>query len=640
MKARIVEHLGQSAIILPALVREGLAANDRAKVRMAALQAAVQHAHNPASAPADLSAECRATGVDAMSTQSLVGDARTSADGTVVVPGLAELTSALEGDIRAMIRAVEANDASASKIAADRLSAIKKQFPVSNKIEAGQVAKMIAVPSGDADSLHRLIMDLHKTLNRLAASCAEEVVAGAHAHGLGPDDRPLIEAFMHGVDSTRALKFDHPGLDTTATRSGSRLIIQNDLGVTDAHVLVISIENLVVTVTYTDVHRARAEFFCGLFDQFPVHWSGLDRTSAKDLGDLGDFFLVTGRYEAETVAQRVAFLEAVGAMIVFLIDWNKARKSLRSLVANSDAVRVLDWAARHRVGHRAFLELGGCDLVGTAVRHARPVRIGFGEQLGAVLGRQPAVDFLKTVLRTCTDALLQGTSVRLVRDAIEAELIRHLQRTDDALLSIVIRQAGLAQQIAALIARHLADRQLGRANSSATLVARAKSIEEKADRIAIEARSAVTRLGGSTTIGQLVAAAEQAIDELEQAAFIASLMPREVDSKALVPLADLCATAIACAETAASGLDAATVVSEGKRLDSEDAFACTTRLIDLEHAADAAERAITALVFRSDFDLKSGLSVLELGRALERATDRMAAIGYLLHTHVMADLSA
>lgn len=35
MKARIVEHLGQSAIILPALVREGLAANDRAKVRMA-----------------------------------------------------------------------------------------------------------------------------------------------------------------------------------------------------------------------------------------------------------------------------------------------------------------------------------------------------------------------------------------------------------------------------------------------------------------------------------------------------------------------------------------------------------------------------------------------------------------------------
>src|ERR1019366_7759559 len=93
MKARIVEHLGQSAIILPALVREGLAANDRAKLRMAALQAAVQHTPNPARAPADLSAECRAAGVDALSTQSLVGDARTSADGTVVVPRSEEHTS-------------------------------------------------------------------------------------------------------------------------------------------------------------------------------------------------------------------------------------------------------------------------------------------------------------------------------------------------------------------------------------------------------------------------------------------------------------------------------------------------------------------------------------------------------------------
>ena len=109
-------------------------------------------------------------------------------------------------------------------------------------------------------------------------------------------------------------------------------------------------------------------------------------------------------------------------------------------------------------------------------------------------------------------------------------------------------------------------------------------------------------------------------------------MPRGVASRALVPLADLCGTAIACAETAASGLDAAAVVSEGKRLDTEDAFASTTRLIDLEHAADMAEQAITALVFCNDFDWKFGLSVLELGRALERATDQMAEIGHLLHT--------
>ena len=47
---------------------------------------------------------------------------------------------------------------------------------------------------------------------------------------------------MRGVDRTRDLKFDHPGLDTTVARSGSRLLIQNDLGETNAHVVIVTIE--------------------------------------------------------------------------------------------------------------------------------------------------------------------------------------------------------------------------------------------------------------------------------------------------------------------------------------------------------------------------------------------------------------
>ena len=40
MKSQIIEELGQADILLPSLVAEGLAANDRIKVRMSALQAA------------------------------------------------------------------------------------------------------------------------------------------------------------------------------------------------------------------------------------------------------------------------------------------------------------------------------------------------------------------------------------------------------------------------------------------------------------------------------------------------------------------------------------------------------------------------------------------------------------------------
>jgi hypothetical protein len=110
-------------------------------------------------------------------------------------------------------------------------------------------------------------MDLHKSLNRLAAGCAEEALAGAHVYGLRPDDHAVVEAFMRGVNRTPALKFELPGLDTIATRSGSRLVIQNDIGATDAHVVVIAVAENAVTVTYTDVHFARAKFFTDLFNE-------------------------------------------------------------------------------------------------------------------------------------------------------------------------------------------------------------------------------------------------------------------------------------------------------------------------------------------------------------------------------------
>jgi len=325
---------------------------------------------------------------------------------------------------------------------------------------------------------------------------------------------------------------------------------------------------------------------------------------------------------------------------VFLIDWNKARKVLRLWVSKGDSVRILDWAARHEVGHRAFLEFGGSDLVAAAVRHATPNRIGFGERLDTALGREAAIDFLKTVLRISTEALLQGRSVRLVRDRIEADLVRRLQRVDSAPLATVVRQAGLAREIAAALARHIAGRQSGRQVDGPALATRARRIEEKADRIAIEARGEIARFEAEPAIEQLVNRVEEAIDELEQAAFIASLMPAAMDADALKPLADLCSTAVSAAEAVGAGVDAAAEVPEGKRADSEDALAAVVRLVDLEHTADALEREVTRRVLGGGLDLPASLSALELARAIERATDRFASFGHVLRQHVLADLSA
>jgi uncharacterized protein Yka (UPF0111/DUF47 family) len=243
-------------------------------------------------------------------------------------------------------------------------------------------------------------------------------------------------------------------------------------------------------------------------------------------------------------------------------------------------------------------------------------------------------------LDVCTDALRAGRSARAARDRIEAELVRRLSRVDATLLAAVVRQSGLARDIAALIADHIANLQAGRLAETAELTGRARRIEQKADRIAIDARAEIARLNAGATLLQLVDRIEEAIDELEQAAFIASLTPPDIGATALTSLADLCATAVAGTEAAASGADAAAQVPEGHRSDAEDALAAITRLVEFEHRADDSERTITALVLRGGLDLSHALSALELARALERATDRLASFGHVLHAHILTDLSS
>ncbi|UZE48791.1 hypothetical protein ONR75_29255 [Rhodopseudomonas sp. P2A-2r] len=642
MKSQIIEELGQTDILLPSLVAEGLAANDRIKVRMSALQAAVQHARAPGQAMADLQAECRAAGIAPAAIATLIGGAHMAAEGRIAAPNLARLMKDIVDDVTAMIRAVKAGASREDEAFDGRLSAMLAAgvLDAAADIEAARIARLTGMAENGADSLHRMVMDLHKALNRLAAGCAEEVIDGAHVFGLQPGDHAPVQAFMRGLGQTRALKFDHPGLDTMATRSGGRLLIQNDIGTTDAHVVVIAVKANAVTVTYTDVHRARARFFVALFDKFPATWSGLDRHAADGLGDDGTFYLVTGDYQADSADERDEFLAAVGAALVFLIDWNKARKLLRSWVAKNDAAELLGWAARHRIGHRAFLELGGDELIGAAVRNAAPTRIGFGERLDQALGRDAAVDFLKTAMRVSTEALSAGRSVRLVRDQIEAELVRHLERVDSTLLAIITRQAGLAHDIAAGLAHHLAALQAGRSADGKALAARASRIEQKADRIAIEARKEVTRLNARPVIEQMTDSVEQAVDELEQAAFIASLLPANVDPALLEALTGLCGTAVTALQAVASGLAAAAEVPDGQRVDSEDALACVVRLIDAEHDADLREREVTTRVFAGGFDVATSLSVLELARAIERTTDRLAGFGHLLRRYIISDLLA
>src|SRR5262249_9932603 len=162
-------------------------------------------------------------------------------------------------------------------------------------------------------------------------------------YGIDEADRPLIKAFMQGIGLTAKLKFDHPGLGATATRLGEKLMIQNDLGTTDAHVVVIHVEGMTATVICTDVHLQRLLFFQSLFEGFSVRWE--DTRSRKDAAmEGGVYHLGLGSYTARDQADMESYLSFLGSRLVFLIDWNRARKRLQNFMPKKASVELLKWA--------------------------------------------------------------------------------------------------------------------------------------------------------------------------------------------------------------------------------------------------------------------------------------------------------
>jgi hypothetical protein len=110
-------------------------------------------------------------------------------------------------------------------------------------------------------------------------------------------------------------------------------------------------------------------------------------TGSRSDGSMEDglYHLATGRFEAESREGLEDVMEFLGSRLIFLIDWNKARKRLRGLVGKRAALSLLDWAAEHDHGHMAFLLAGGDQLVFDAL----DFRGGTLRQAGRLADRHP-----------------------------------------------------------------------------------------------------------------------------------------------------------------------------------------------------------------------------------------------------------
>ncbi|SDI34611.1 hypothetical protein [Paraburkholderia phenazinium] len=387
-KTEAVESMGQRSLLLPAWIKAALSANDRLKLYLSVLQTAFAHAEHREAEALDLSGELGAARAEASWLRELSANA-SLVDGTLLVPNLEFLIEHLAADLKTMAKplldAGHHADALGERVKywLDWLHALHGERLVAAQLQAFTRGQC----TGGADSLHLLVMDLHRQLNRLAGELSSEEIDGAHVWQLQPPDRARVTAFMRGLNRTAPLKFDHPGLDTAATRDGERLLPQNDIGTNDAHVLVIQIEGRTITLSDSDLHRARFEFFQSLLAPYGAQWSELEAKVSAALNDGGAFTFGTARFECADEQTLDATLEGICSCIVFLIDWNRARKRLLPFVGRSDAIEVLNIAAQRDAGHVAWLKAGGEQLVYAAMQVAGQGAFRIGDRLDDVLAQ-------------------------------------------------------------------------------------------------------------------------------------------------------------------------------------------------------------------------------------------------------------
>jgi uncharacterized protein Yka (UPF0111/DUF47 family) len=647
-KTQIVGFLGDKALVLPALLDAAIVANERAKYVLSLLQMAADHAEHPQETAPTLKADREACGIAETSFDRSVAESDSDGYGTFHIPGAKRLVAILDAALNAMLAPIALLAGGSAETQAlhegyrNRLQRLIAARPsiVGDAISGDAIAAMTSGRPKAGDGFHILIMDLHKEINRLQAGISTEEVDGAKSYGITGADRRLIAAFMKGVNRTAELKFEHPGLDTIAARAGGSLLLQNDLGTTAAHVLVTRVTETKAVVSHSDIHLQRLRFFQSLLEDTGIKWEEVHSHQGSVIsgGDL--FYIARGCFEAEDAAVLTGFLERLGSRLVFLIDWNRARKRLRLLVPNETAVKILRWAADHDVGHRGFLSLGGERLVYDALEQAIKTPLRYGEPLHEMIGKGVAQDYLCYVLETTARGLLKGQSVALIRDQVRAELFNHFRSAEQRLLAQASRHANIILQLANGLGTALRQRSGVGEDALTRNAERAKQAESRADEIVKETRATVRRIPGTEVFCRILEVADDAADDLEDSAFLAGLLPVGITSADLPkPLLGLCDLLVDGVQAFQRAIGSAQYVHRGgERENMQQFLEAVDRVVTIEHQTDEREREVIAALVAADVDCRQFHLLSGLTTHLESAADALLRASLMLRDHVLGEV--
>lgn len=636
-KEQAVAALGKQSLLLPARIKAALAANDRLKLYLSLLQAALQHGRDPQEPDMDWRGEVHRAGLD---DQVWLVDLPRSADLEDDILMLQEperFVDALVEGIEVMARPVEGDDPGLS----ERLTKWVSRLQGMRGGDGFRLADIEDITHGDrhrGDSFHILVMDLHKRLNALAASVATENIDGAHAWQIGADDRALIEAFMRGLRRTAPLKFEHPGLDTAVTRDGDRLLIQNDIGTNDAHVLVVEVTGREIRLTYSELHKARFAFFREMLERIGFQWVTEPLRAEAGLNEGRPYLVGHATLRAQSQSALLGALEALASRIVFVIDWNRAYKRLQLFVRKAVAADLLREAAEREYGHMGWLLAGGEQLVFGAMQSADGQTFRVGDRLDEVIGEASGRAFLAALLQVSSETLQHQQTRQTVVDQARILLNRALQQRSFE-FDLLAEHAAACHALAELLVNGL---DAGTGSSAATLAEHARLLEHRADWLLEEARERAGRQGRWEPVAHLLSLADDIADALEEAAFVLSMI--ESERRHTLPDPVRGALEQLALATLAAIQDYVRVVeiarAAGDQRDSGDASAflrVVWQMLRAERRCDELFRQ-ARVVFLHEMESTPVLWSLagEVAASLEKATDALLAVGHGLREMVFA----
>ena len=485
-------------------------------------------------------------------------------------------------------------------------------------------------------------MDLHKQLNRLGGSLSNEEIGGAHVWQLQSADRPRVEAFMRGLNRTSPLKFVHPGLDTAATRDGKRLLLQNDIGTNDAHVLVVQVEGKSITLNYSDLHRPRFEFFQALLAPFGAKWADTQSKVDATLNEGHAYTFGTAHFQCANDAALDKTLEDIASRIVFLIDWNRARKRLLPFVGKSEAIGILREAARLDAGHMAWLKAGGEQIVFAAMQAAGEGAFRIGDRLDTILGMEDARTFLIEVLCLASKALLAGQPSALVADETRMLLARRMRQRSSE-FDLIDEHAAYCHALAQAVGDGLAHDVMasggkGDHKASRALAARSKVWERQADHLVMRAGDHAQRQRRWQPFARLLELSDDVADALEEAAFLMSLIAEDHrqgwNHEVHQILSRLAQSMLSATQEHIKALAIARRLGAGSNsadsADSDAFLAASWNVLRSERECDELLRSARRTILASIRDAAALMLANDLAMALELASDRLLVAGYAL----------